>query len=489
MLCLKDPATSNKIPLRETMKPIEIEILAASVDTLAISIDYAKRGAPVLRRWYASRSVVEGICGDIDQLLRESLEEAIGDTEEAEADGEIASRLKSLGLALFQEVMQSEGDHLRDISPDHDGDGHLVFKIDRSLAHLPVEMMYDGSRFLAQRFAIGRMLYAEETTPPPVAARSAPYSALIVGDPSDDPAIRDDVEYEIDAIKRIYAARRDFSLKIAAGREVDQRFMLRELPGTMVFHFCGHGAAADDPDRSGIRLAGDHVISGRSLKGLQAPPSLVFLNMCTSASRLAWETSFGLAEILLRRGTKACVASLWDIKSRAATAVANCFHDRLLSGETFGGALRDARLEGMRRFGIHDLTWAAYTLYGNPTSTLIPSDEASLRPGGMVRHLAVAFAVLLLGLLILFPSTTDREEYQGEPRPAMGYVLVESTPRGARVYIDGEQAGVTPFAVELPVGDHRIVIERSGYRKWEAWVDVRETPRSHIEARLEQTEP
>lgn len=471
------------------MKPIEIEITTCAGDKIAVSIDYAKRAAPVIRRWYAKRSVVEAVSADLDELFPASLEEPIGETDAAEADEDIVSRLRSLGLALFQEILQAEGDYLRDMDPETDGDGHLVFKIDRSLAHLPLEVMYDGKRFLSERFAIGRMLIAEDTGPPPEFERMAPYSVLIVGDPSDDPAIRDDIEYEIDAIKRIYAGRGDFSVRIAVGREVDQRFILKELPGTMLFHFSGHGVVSEAADRTGLELHGNQVLSGTSLRGLQNPPLVVFLNMCTAASKLAWKTSLGLAETLLRRGSWACIASLWDLRSRSATTVAAGFYDWLLRGETFGEALRQARLGAMRRFGVHDLTWAAYTLYGNPALRLIPREAVRLRRARVLRRLAVACGIVLAAFLLLLPTEIHIENALTEQQVAVGYVLVESTPGGARVYIDGDPAGVTPLAAEVPVGNHRVEIEKPGYRRWAAHVEIRETPRTAIQADLEQLEP
>ena len=59
------------------MKPIEIEITAGAGDKLAVSIDYAKRAAPVIRRWYAKRSVVEAVSADLEELFPVSLEEGI----------------------------------------------------------------------------------------------------------------------------------------------------------------------------------------------------------------------------------------------------------------------------------------------------------------------------------------------------------------------------------------------------------------------------
>ena len=257
----------------------------------------------------------------------------------------------------------------------------------------------------------------------------------------------------------------------------------------MLFHFSGHGVVSEAAARTGLELQGNQVLSGTSLRGLQDPPSVVFLNMCTAASKLAWKTSLGLAETLLRRGTRACVASLWDLRSRSATAVATGFYEWLLRGETFGEALRQARLGAMRRFGVGDLTWAAYTLYGNPALRLIPNETAGLRRARIQHRLAVACAVVLAAILLLIPAETHRENAGTEQQVAVGYVLVESTPGGARVYIDGEHAGATPFAAEVPVGSYTVAIEKPGYRRWAAHVEIRETPRTVIQADLERLEP
>jgi hypothetical protein len=71
-------------------------------------------------------------------------------------------------------------------------------------------------------------------------------------------------------------------------------------------------------------------------------------------------------------------------------------------------------------------------------------------------------------------------------RPAVGYLIVESTPKDARVRIDGREAGVTPYTVEIRVGTHDVVIEKRGYKRWEASVEVKQFPRATVDARLEK---
>lgn len=56
----------------------------------------------------------------------------------------------------------------------------------------------------------------------------------------------------------------------------------------------------------------------------------------------------------------------------------------------------------------------------------------------------------------------------------LGYVQIVSDPPGARVYIDDREAGshAAPYANEIPIGTHRLWIERPGYETVEREVEV-----------------
>jgi hypothetical protein len=470
------------------MTTIEIQITVAAPDRLAVSIDYGSVETPVIGRWYADRSVLETVSEGLAELADEALIEPARDVDTAEARRDAVERLRSLGLALYQEVFKEEGDHLKRLDLDSADDGYLVFKIDRSLAHLPFEAMYDGETFLSHKFGIGRLIYAEDTRPPPALRPARPYSIVIVGDPSDDPVIRSDVEHEIDSVKRVFSDLDQFTMRIACGPEVNRSFMLSSVPGATMFHFSGHGTVSDDEDRTGIQLGDAKVLSGPSLAGLQDPPAVAFFNMCTAVSKEAWRGSLGLVETMLRRGTRSCIASLWDLRSTSATLVATRFYVHLLNGATFGQALRRARHEAISKHGLHDLTWAAYALYGDPERKLLPEDTSAKRRSRLRRSLAIVFGLVIIIAALLIPQKLHRQDSPIPGGAVMGYLLLESTPDDARILIDGEEIGITPYAAEVPVGSHRVSIEKAGYKKWEAWVVVREKPRNVIQANLERLE-
>jgi hypothetical protein len=498
------------------MKSIEIEITCASPDALSVSIDYRLEASPIVKKWRADRSVVDEIWSAVHRTVTDALRESPLPGEATERAAETAAGLRSLGLALFQEILKDECDRIRDLAraaDDRRGTErpYVIFKIDKSLAYLPLELMYDGRAFLAHSLCLGRVLYAEEAKVGQVSPPSEPYNIVVIGDPSEDVAIRRDVEDEIDAVRRVFKGRQGFALRITLGAEADQKHILANLPGATVLHFSGHGVVSEDEHLTGIKLAGDKILNGYSLKGLQEAPAFAFLNVCTPASQATWRGSLGLVETLLRRGTRACVASLWDLKSKSATLVASRFYADLVGGKTFGEALRESRVEAADRMGLHDPTWASYALYGDPRLTLVrrPAGAGDRTGSGIrmsKRRIALVAGIVALAALVLIPMATRREppnetsgplkegatqaspqESSGAPGAvAVGYLVIESTPKDARILIDGKEVGVTPYAFEMSVGNHDVVLEKRGYRRWEASVEVKQSPRATVKAALEK---
>ncbi len=61
------------------------------------------------------------------------------------------------------------------------------------------------------------------------------------------------------------------------------------------------------------------------------------------------------------------------------------------------------------------------------------------------------------------------------------------TPRDAAVFIDEEYVGPLGFVaargVRLPVGEHRITVQKDGYFPWDAWVEADREP-VHLQVEL-----
>jgi len=53
-----------------------------------------------------------------------------------------------------------------------------------------------------------------------------------------------------------------------------------------------------------------------------------------------------------------------------------------------------------------------------------------------------------------------------------GELKVASTPAGSTVFVDGVRQGLTPLAIQLPLGDHVVIVERAGYQRFQKTVKL-----------------
>jgi hypothetical protein len=107
---------------------------------------------------------------------------------------------------------------------------------------------------------------------------------------------------------------------------------------------------------------------------------------------------------------------------------------------------------------------------------------ASLQARGDLEEAKVA----ILDLLALAPTyELDRKRFPqsflslkaqvatGRNAQLRGNFTVKSKPAGARVYLNGEFQGYTPFTLQtLPVGKHLVRVERPGFRQFGAMIEV-----------------
>jgi hypothetical protein len=94
--------------------------------------------------------------------------------------------------------------------------------------------------------------------------------------------------------------------------------------------------------------------------------------------------------------------------------------------------------------------------------------ELGERRGGLFVKLAAAAGVLL----VLAVGGLGVKRFMSRPAtPKTGTVVLESTPAGSSVLVDGTEVGVTPLTQELPAGTHKIEFRKGDtVRKYE--VDV-----------------
>lgn len=72
------------------------------------------------------------------------------------------------------------------------------------------------------------------------------------------------------------------------------------------------------------------------------------------------------------------------------------------------------------------------------------------------------------------------------PKPPPTDAVVNSTPDGADISVDGKFVGTTPSTVKLPPGDHTIRIEKVYFKAWERTMTVTPGGEVTIDAKLEK---
>jgi PEGA domain len=84
--------------------------------------------------------------------------------------------------------------------------------------------------------------------------------------------------------------------------------------------------------------------------------------------------------------------------------------------------------------------------------------------------------------------TTDAAAAQtgGGLSAALSTVSIKSTPDGAEIIVDEKFVGSTPSSLRLAAGDHKIKLEKSGFKIWERTLTVGVGATASLDATLEK---
>ncbi len=71
-------------------------------------------------------------------------------------------------------------------------------------------------------------------------------------------------------------------------------------------------------------------------------------------------------------------------------------------------------------------------------------------------------------------------------RPTIGDVVVDSTPQGAEILLDGKKMGVTPTTLtDIQEGPHALTLRKEGFDPWQKQIEIIALKRSEVNAELE----
>jgi tetratricopeptide (TPR) repeat protein len=228
-----------------------------------------------------------------------------------------------------------------------------------SLHLTPFHALWDGERYLLERFTCSYIpsasvaVHASEISRP-----RQPYRSL-AGLALDDPAIPQ-ARREVELVAGYF----DQSWLYLADR-ADREGLIQAAGQADVLHIATHGLfRPDNPFFSSLKLA-DGWIDVRALYQLSLTAQLVILSACESGNGeiQSGDEVIGLARGFLGAGAHDLVVSLWNVHDRSAVDFMSTFYRNLTEGMDAAAALRAAQRIAIAN-GDHPYSWASFLAIG-----------------------------------------------------------------------------------------------------------------------------
>jgi CHAT domain-containing protein len=260
------------------------------------------------------------------------------------------------------------------VAPDLDRAGidTLTFVLDGPLASIPLAALYDGQRYLIERYRLALSPSLSLFAPQPLGDR---WNVLLSGIDQDAPSFQverfDPLPFVADELAAIQAAIPSAQVLANADLTADRlQTQLTAAPATIV-HIATHGQFSSNADRTFL-LAWDRRIGVeefdqvlRAASG-RSPIALLVLSACETAVGDD-RAVLGLAGIAIQAGARSTLATLWQVSDESTAALMAAFYRQLATGDRpKTEALRQAQLALLQdvRFA-HPFFWAPYLVIGN----------------------------------------------------------------------------------------------------------------------------
>ncbi|MEO1295806.1 MAG: CHAT domain-containing protein [Cyanobacteria bacterium J06636_16] len=250
----------------------------------------------------------------------------------------------------------------------------LVFVLDGSLRSVPMSVLYDGSQFLIEKYAIALTPGLQLLDPRPLPRQEL---SVIVGGLSEVgespeanrfPALPN-VEQEVEMIGQSFPSvvmlNQDFIVDNFATQ-------VGTSPAPVV-HLATHGQFGSNLEDTFV-LAWDDSLDANRFSNILLTSELsrgtaielLVLSACETATGDDLAV-LGLAGIAMRSGARSTLASLWQVSDLATAELMEEFYRQLGSAQiTKAEAIRQAQLTLLRnRRYRHPFFWSAFVLVGN----------------------------------------------------------------------------------------------------------------------------
>jgi len=254
--------------------------------------------------------------------------------------------------------------------PDLEAEGvtTLVFVPDGPLRTIPMSALYDGERFLIERYAFATTPGLTLTSPAPLHRDDVEMLASGLTESVQGFPALPNVETELASI------RKRFSGKVYKDSDFQASAVEQEISGGeyTIVHIATHGQFDSDHARSFLLTYDDKLTMEELQETIAArryqeePVELLVLSACQTAAGDD-RAALGLAGVALQAGARSAVATLWFISDESTTRMVSEFYELLEETDlSKAEALQQAQLSLLAdpRYS-HPSYWAPFLLIGN----------------------------------------------------------------------------------------------------------------------------
>ena len=245
----------------------------------------------------------------------------------------------------------------------------LVIVPDGPLRQIPFGALHDGSRFLAERYALASAPGLTLVEPQALGGRKLQMLVNGLTDAVQGFPALPFVEGEVKGIRDLFGESR-----VQYNREFVLGSLERELKRTnySIVHIASHAEFSSDPKKSFLltydgRITMDALEQAMKLSRFREEPvELLTLSACRTAAGDE-RAALGLAGVAVKAGARSALATLWYINDEASSLLVTNFYRRLREPQlSKARALQEAQKELLAdpRFR-HPGYWSPFLLIGN----------------------------------------------------------------------------------------------------------------------------
>ncbi|GGA23969.1 CHAT domain-containing protein [Okeania sp. KiyG1] len=250
----------------------------------------------------------------------------------------------------------------------------IIYAPDGKLRYIPIAALYDGERWLTERFKINNITAASIMDLSPRRNRNIRILAGALTEGNYSFAIgRRKFEFEglpfakveVEKLGSIFP-----QTKKLLGDDFTKQFMELRMGSHSLIHFATHSAFVSGSPEDSFILYGDGELASLrevekwNLYGVE----LVVLSACdTGKGKLLGDGSeiLGFGYQMQVAGAAASLATLWRVDDRATSEFMNNFYTALSSGKNKAGSIQKAQIAMINSEYNHPYYWAPFILIGN----------------------------------------------------------------------------------------------------------------------------